>query len=119
MSDGRIERRKISLSETKGRISLAADGTLWPGEIQSGRAAGGATGGSDADLVAQFPGKVRKILVQTGAIVQMGDPLVLVEAMKMEFAVKAPYSGTVTQIRVKEGQQLSPGDRFVEMKPNG
>ena len=51
---------------------------------------GGAGGEEHADLVAQFPGKVRKVLVAEGAQVAEGEPLVLVEAMKMEFAVKAP-----------------------------
>jgi biotin carboxyl carrier protein len=36
--------------------------------------------------------------------------------MKMEFSVKAPYAGVVDRIHVKEGQQLSPGDRFLDLK---
>jgi biotin carboxyl carrier protein len=67
-------------------------------------------------LVAQFPGKVRKIMVQPGQEVQEGDALVMVEAMKMEFGVKAPRAGKIKTILVREGQQLSPGDRFVELE---
>ena len=83
------------------------------------RARSSAGGGSDADLVAQFPGKVRKILVKADQAVAEGDPLVLVEAMKMEFAVKAPFAGKVTKLLVKEGQQLSPGDRLLDMEASG
>lgn len=112
------ERRRVQIAEIRGKLSIAVGGTLYHGEIaRAARASAGGGGGSDSDLVAQFPGKVRKILVAEGAAVPEGEPLVLVEAMKMEFAIKAPYAGTVSRVLVAEGQQLSPGDRFVEMAP--
>ena len=117
-SDGSVERHRFTMHESRGRLSASIEGTLLNGEVASSRAGAVAGGGSDSDLAAQFPGKVRKVLVQEGARVQMGEPLVLVEAMKMEFSVKAPYAGTVTRVLVQEGQQLSPGDRFVELKPD-
>lgn len=111
------ERKRIAVVESRGRLAASLDGVLYQGEIlRAERGGAGASGGSDADLVAQFPGKVRKILVSEGASVAEGEPLVLVEAMKMEFAIKAPFAGKVTRILVKEAQQLSPGDRFVEME---
>ena len=69
---------------------------------------------ADQEVVAQFPGKVRKILVMEGSAVVKGDSLFLVEAMKMEFTIRAPFSGRVTRLLVKEEQQLSPGDSFLE-----
>lgn len=114
-----IERKRFFAWEGKGKsggtpVGANLGGVLYHGELsQKIRATAGSSGG-DADLVAQFPGKVRKILVQEGANVQEGTPLVLVEAMKMEFQVKAPADGTIKKILVKEGQQLSPGDRFVD-----
>ncbi len=113
-ADGTYERVRFLASESRGKLSVSLGGHLWFGDVQDQRAAGGA-GTSDADLIAQFPGKVRKVLVRAGAIVKEGDPLVLVEAMKMEFAVKAPFAGTIQAVLVKEGQQLSPGDRFVDL----
>lgn len=116
------QRVRLCALELRGKLSFSVIG-MQPamGEIvsRSSHGAGGALGASDADLTAQFPGKVRKLLVQAGARVAAGDPLVLVEAMKMEFAIKAPGNGTVTQVRVKEGQQLSPGDRLVDFEPEG
>ena len=113
------QRKRVMVHEARGKLSVAVGGRLYQGEIARDARGGGATAGSDSDLIAQFPGKVRKVLVADGAVVSEGDPLVLVEAMKMEFAIKAPYEGTVTRVLVKEAQQLSPGDRFVEMKPKG
>jgi len=120
------ERRKIAAVEFRGRLSFLIqnhDGLSQNGYGEVSAPVHGSSGGSaasiEADLTAQFPGKVRKILVQEGAKVQAGDPLILVEAMKMEFAVKAPAAGTITSVRVKEGQQLSPGDRFFDFKVDG
>ena len=116
-ADGSHERRRISIWEARGRVAFSLGGSLGMGEIieeRSGVSAG--AGGSDADLIAQFPGKVRKLLVKPGQEVKAGEPMLLVEAMKMEFAIKAPYDAKVSKIHVAEGQQLMPGDRFVDLE---
>jgi acetyl/propionyl-CoA carboxylase alpha subunit len=121
-SDGSWQRKRLTLWEARGKLGFNLSGALGFGEVLSERK--GHTGeghGGDADLAAQFPGKVRKLLVQEGQTVAAGDPLLLVEAMKMEFAIKAPFAGKVAKIRVQEGQQLMPGDVFLDLeeKPNG
>jgi acetyl/propionyl-CoA carboxylase alpha subunit len=109
------QRRRFALWEGKGRASIAIAGRLHYGEwVQERKGHGTDAHGGDSDLTAQFPGKVRKILVAAGAKVEAGLPLILVEAMKMEFTVKAPSAGVVKRVLVAEGQQLSPGDRFFE-----
>lgn len=110
------ERKRFFLNENKGRLSFSVDGFLAFGPLQSESRAGSGGGGSDQDLIAQFPGKVRKILVSVNDRVEEGTPLLLLEAMKMEFSVKAPFSGKVEKIFVTEGQQLAPGDRFLDLK---
>lgn len=77
----------------------------------------GAAGGGVNDFTAQFPGKVRKLLVADGAQVEAGTPLLMVEAMKMEFAIKAETSGTVKKLLVQEGQQLTPGQKLLDFQP--
>lgn len=119
-TDASGKRHRLLASEIRGKFAFSIQTASGQGEILTTER--GATGTSqasiDADLTAQFPGKVRKILVSAGTQVSEGDPLILVEAMKMEFVVKAPVSGKIKQIRVKEGQQLSPGDRFVDIEPD-
>jgi acetyl/propionyl-CoA carboxylase alpha subunit len=61
-------------------------------------------------LLAPMPGTVARVAVQVGDAVHAGDALVVVEAMKMEHAVRAPHDGTVTEVRVSEGQQVDTGD---------
>lgn len=103
--------------QNKNRFTASSRGVLWFGEVSKDRQAlASSAKSSDSDLVAQFPGKVRRILVKAGGVVAEGDPLLLVEAMKMEFAIRAPFGGTVTSIHVKEGQQLAPGDRFLDLQ---
>lgn len=113
---GVVERRRVMALESKGKLSAQLSGPAFFGEVVTTSRGGAAGGGSDADLTAQFPGKVRKLLVKDGEEVKAGQPLVLVEAMKMEFSVKAPADGIVKAVRVTEGQQLSPGDRFVDFE---
>lgn len=89
----------------------------WSGQIQYGDLAAGASdSGGEGDLVAQFPGQVRQVLVEVGQALAKGDPIVKVEAMKMEFAVKAPFDGVVKSVLVEAGQSILPGDRFIDLE---
>jgi acetyl/propionyl-CoA carboxylase alpha subunit len=60
-------------------------------------------------LVAPMPGSVVRVLVEAGAVVAKGDPLLVLEAMKMEHTVASPADGTVSEVRVTAGQQVDAG----------
>jgi len=62
---------------------------------------------------AVLAGNIFKVHVSPGAIVSEGDPLLVVEAMKMETVVSAPRSGTVTDVFVNEGDTVAVGDALV------
>jgi biotin carboxyl carrier protein len=53
---------------------------------------------------------VWKVVVSAGDAVSEGDPIVILESMKMEIPVEAPRSGTVTEVRVEEGGVVQEGD---------
>jgi len=55
---------------------------------------------------APMPGKVLALRVEAGQLVRKGDPLVILEAMKMEHEVVAPHDGEVREVRVAVGQQV-------------
>ena len=61
-------------------------------------------------LTAPMPGKVVDIRVKLGDKVKKGDPIVILEAMKMEHQVNAPETGKVKKIYIKKNQQLDNGD---------
>jgi propionyl-CoA carboxylase alpha chain len=67
--------------------------------------AGGPTGG----LTAPMPGAVVRILVAVGDVVEAGQSLLVLEAMKMEHTIRSPQDGTVAAINVKEGEQVQIG----------
>jgi len=62
---------------------------------------------------AVLAGNIFKVHVAVGATVSEGDPLLVVEAMKMETVVSAPRSGTITDVFVHEGDNVAVGDALV------
>ena len=67
------------------------------------------------EVTASVPGKVFKIEANTGATVKAGDPIVILEAMKMEIPVVAPEDGTVASINVAVGDAVESGDVLATM----
>jgi glutaconyl-CoA decarboxylase len=60
-----------------------------------------------------MPGNINAVKVKVGDQVKAGDPLVILEAMKMENEITAPVAGTVKEVRVKPGQTVNNGDVLV------
>ncbi|GAA3543904.1 biotinylated protein TB7.3 [Aeromicrobium flavum] len=67
------------------------------------------------DAKAEIVGNVWKILAREGDQVGPGDPLVILETMKMEIPVVAPAHGHVASVLVSEGQIVQEGDPVVEI----
>ena len=64
-----------------------------------------------------MPGTIVEVLVTTGKKVKAGDPVLVIEAMKMENEVQAPVSGTVIGVFVKKGDSVTPDESLVEIQP--
>jgi biotin carboxyl carrier protein len=60
-----------------------------------------------------MPGKVVRVLVGEGDVVEVGQGLVVVEAMKMQNEMKALRGGNVVEVRVRDGDTVSAGDVLV------
>jgi biotin carboxyl carrier protein len=70
----------------------------------------GAHGGEGPESVtAPIPGKVVRLLVALNAEVAAGQPLLVIEAMKMQNELRAPKSGRVTSLPVREGETVAAG----------
>ena len=67
------------------------------------------SGGGAARVVAPMPGRVVKVLVESGQAVEDRQPLVVVEAMKMENELRSPRAGIVTTVAVTEGMAVESG----------
>ena len=67
-------------------------------------------------VTAPMPGLVLQILAVPGQVVQKGDPLLLLEAMKMENVIKAAGNGQVKAVAVQKGAAVEKGQLLVEME---
>jgi 3-methylcrotonyl-CoA carboxylase alpha subunit len=68
-------------------------------------------------LVAPMPGRIIAVLVENGARVAAGTALVVMEAMKMEHTVTAPFEGVVADIHCDAGDQVREGDELLKLSP--
>lgn len=103
------------------REQLAGNHFIWLGEqrftveVSDPRSLRGkrllrGTSDGPVSLVAPMPGKIVRVLVSENAVVEAGQGLVVVEAMKMQNEVKAPKNGRVRRMAAKEGASVNAGD---------
>ena len=134
----RVDDAELALTAERladGRLRLLSDGgaviaevtavgarrfvTLGNMDFVLERASGGARRGrgpAASGLEAPMPGTVSQVLVAAGAAVKRGQPLVAVEAMKMEHVLRAPRDGKVRRVAVARGQMVDAGATLVELE---
>ncbi|MGH9728235.1 MAG: biotin/lipoyl-containing protein [Candidatus Acidiferrales bacterium] len=61
-------------------------------------------------VVSSMPGKIVRVMVRAGDLVEAGQGLLVVEAMKMQNEIKSPKAGTIKRIAVQEGQTVNAGE---------
>ena len=76
-----------------------------------------AHGGGPIDLSAPMPGTVQDVHVSPGMSIEAGDPVVTLEAMKMEHAVAAPRAGRVGEVSVQPGDPVARGQLIAVIEP--
>jgi 3-methylcrotonyl-CoA carboxylase alpha subunit len=113
--DGR--RRRFRAYRHGRRVTVIADGRRRHFDIDPGLGAGAEEAGADTLTTAPMPGKVTRLFVATGERVVAGQPLAILEAMKMEHRFEAPRAGTVTAIHVQEGDQVEEGAVLLDLEP--
>jgi acetyl/propionyl-CoA carboxylase alpha subunit len=97
------------------RLNLAAPAPAPPPDVESAsHETGGAT--TESVLTAQMPGTVIDVLVSEGTEVAARQPLLVLEAMKMETPVVSPYDATVRKVHVVEGDRVAAGAPLVELE---
>jgi biotin carboxyl carrier protein len=74
-------------------------------------------GGSAAAVIAPMPGRIVAVPVAVGDAVERGQPVVVLEAMKMESALAAPAAGRVAEILVSAGQTVQQRQPLVRIEP--
>jgi 3-methylcrotonyl-CoA carboxylase alpha subunit len=118
---GRLE--AIRIAGEVSRVRVAREGErvfVWcAGRALEFRKAAGRPRGareSAGGLAAPMPGRVRRIVACPGARVAQGDVVLILEAMKMEHAIRAPRAGTVSKVFYSEGELVEAGTPLAEIK---
>ncbi len=108
---------------TRDGVALVVRGVPFEVTVQDERAArlasltaGAGRASGAATLKAPMPGLVVRVHAVVGASVQKGEPLVVLQAMKMENELAAPRGGTVKQVAVTSGQTVEHGQVLVVLE---
>ena len=95
--------------QVRGETVLFHDGEAWPVAAPVAAHAGGGEAASDGAVVSPMPGRVVAVMVARGDKVTKGQRLLVLEAMKMEHALLAPFDGEADELEAKEGDQVAEG----------
>ena len=112
---------QVTVTPVEGGFDVGLRGRVLNTQLADPRKAAvkraAAAGGGNSTISSPMPGKVIRVPVTPGMAVKKGQPLVVVEAMKMENEYKAPRDGMVASVHVKEGDTIEAGTRLVVLSP--
>ncbi|TVQ90087.1 MAG: biotin/lipoyl-binding protein [Deltaproteobacteria bacterium] len=114
------ERAVVGALASRGEVAVQVAGRGMAGTALDARRAALRLGGAGGlgDVSTQMPGVVVRLLCTEGAEVVEGQPVIVVEAMKMENELKAPVSGVVRAIHVTSGQAVESGALLIHIEPS-
>ena len=122
-SDGRIA---VGLGNTRVHARYRVDGVrlhLWTGgghyelTLEDPRLKEFSTTAAQGGLTTPLPGVVATVVAKVGQEVRAGEVLMVIEAMKMEHSISAPYDGTVKVIHFSRGDRVPEGSQLLELAP--
>jgi 3-methylcrotonyl-CoA carboxylase alpha subunit len=105
-----------SIAVLDGGSVLFLDGEAWPFARPRAADIVGGDALSDGAIVAPMPGRIVSVAVATGDVVTKGQRLLVLEAMKMEQGLVAPFDGLVAEVKAVEGAQVSEGTTLVRIE---
>ncbi|MEM7420674.1 MAG: sodium-extruding oxaloacetate decarboxylase subunit alpha [Pseudomonadota bacterium] len=105
--DGKVYRVQVAPSGALSHVSEVATTQAAPTTEK--------TPASAQTIDAPLAGNVFKVLVSNGDVVEEGDVVMILEAMKMETEIRSAFSGTVTQIMTAEGDSVSSGQALIAL----
>lgn len=125
--DGRVLRASVEtrdggvevILEGRRAVFLHETGLPETGLPETGLPEAGAARSGGADIYgllrAELPGRVLEVRVKEGDLLEGGEVLLLTEAMKMEYPLRAPGPARVGRVHVRAGQQIAAGDPLIEL----
>ncbi len=108
-----VNGQKYHVQSEGNDTTFLIDGEVYIIDVKEGAEEGvstpatsGTTTQSGCEIKAGLPGSVFKVLVNVGDKVKKGQPVIVIEAMKMEIEVASPEDGVVSSVRVKQGDTI-------------
>ncbi|MGZ5279078.1 MAG: acetyl-CoA carboxylase biotin carboxyl carrier protein subunit [Pseudobdellovibrionaceae bacterium] len=109
---------KNTAQMVKGQLWVHFDGRtfIYENPAQKKFGSKGAGKAKSGDLLSPMPGKVTKLLKKAGDKVAVGEVVLVMEAMKMEYTLKADVAGEITDLACKVGDQVALGKLLAKIK---
>ncbi len=121
-ADGETAHTAVTVSAEARPTGVTIHGISHPVEVQTAQAAAadaavaaGRGGTANGTVAAPMPGRVVRVLVAEGEAVEVGAPVLIVEAMKMENELTAPIAGIVQDIGVSAGDTVDTDQLLCEI----
>lgn len=110
----------VALVSGDGAVQVQMNGRSYSASVSAGgevseQASASSAEGSGEPVVSPLAGNIFRIMVGVGDVVQEGETLIILEAMKMETEVKAKRGGTISKVVVREGDAVRSGDVLLEL----
>lgn len=105
----RNEKIRVPAQKLNGKLWFHLEGESHCVDLLKARTKEGSTTKGDGIIKAPMPGKILKIFVKDGASVQVGNPILAMEAMKMEYTLEADKEGVVRGLTHNIGDQVALG----------
>lgn len=112
-----------SISDDERRFYMTIDGMPEEVHLQSTGESSPASAGKrranatrEGQVTTSMPGNIVEVLVKEDDVVAAGDPVLVIEAMKMETEVKATVAGTVRDVLIVKGDRVVPGEVLIEIE---
>jgi 3-methylcrotonyl-CoA carboxylase alpha subunit len=99
------------------RLHLWVAGAHWELLLEDPRLKEFTTTAAQGGLTTPLPGVVAAVVAKVGQAVRAGEVLMVIEAMKMEHSISAPYDGTVKVIHFAHGDRVPEGSQLLELAP--
>ncbi len=72
---------------------------------------------SPYEIQSYIPGTIIKVFVKEGKVVKEGEPLAILEAMKMQNKIDMPFTARIKKINIKEGEKIPKDFLMIELEP--
>ena len=107
--------RRLRVLDYAAETMVSVDGNVWLLTEIDALASEAGEDPSAGKLTAPMPGRVTRVLVGAGAAIRRGEPLMVIEAMKMEHTVTAPVDGIVAAVRFGVGERVEEGAELITL----